>query len=226
METVEEFRERAKKTVGDFEVIDPPDKTFSLAVQMCEVFEVPAHCCSKLRPPGVTNFGFVLIGHPGIETQHPIWVAGHETWHVLQRRFESRIMRFQASTLQKLKPEAIEARRDIENDVPGRRLRALLGKTYDAPLASHQTIVNEVFADVFANVWCDVEFWMAVQSAVHHSDVGFIDLAIEQLRDLKIPPYRDWYLTKQEFMPELVEIAIEWLGVSARLSTPEGHTNG
>lgn len=204
---VEQFRAQCESTKRDFEVVVPPSLPYHLAEQLCRIFDVRMYCCSNFCEVGVTDFNCVFIAVPEHSMQHPLWVAGHEVWHMMQHRFPDVVQTFQSTAMSNILPEAIQRRKDIEDDKIGDFLRELATgvKFYSSP-SSDEKIINEIFSDVFGNMWCDQRFWRGLSGYHGPAVEALLHQTISFLEAERPASYREWYIEKDAALATFVPI--------------------
>lgn len=190
-------------------LIEPPNDSYRIAVDLCKIFNVSMHCCIDLGDVGVTDFDAVFVGTPENQSQHPIWIAGHEVWHMLQRRHIILIGDFESVEMSNILPDAINNRRNIQDNVVGQYFHQLLGKKLTSKVTPENEIIKEIFSDVFGNVWCDKEFWHGIRGAHGGIFDDTIDGAIVFLNNNSPLFYREWYKDRHTFTKKLIPLTIE-----------------
>jgi len=211
IDDLEKFRSGLDTKHQGFEAVDPPNANYRIATELCSLFGFRLYCCRHLPYIGVTDFQNIFIRVPEHGTQHPLWVAGHEIWHLLQRHFGEVVYPFQASAIASLTPDAIERRRFIEDDGARRALHALMGNPVEEPESSEETVIDEVFADVYANMWCDRIFWIEIRDRARLHSSCAIEGVLEFLCSEKLTSYRQWHGSPATVSDQLVTVTVDWL---------------
>jgi hypothetical protein len=211
IDDVEKFRASLDEKHQEFEVVDPPNVSYQIARELCFLLGLRLYCCDRLVYIGVTDFRCIFVRVPEDDTQHPLWVAGHETWHMLQHYFGEVVYPFQEGSIALLVPDAIRQRRFIQDDGALRAMRALTGQAVEEPESPHKTVVDEVFADVYANAWCDRDFWVEVRDKAGLHSSYAIESMLAFLLDEKIASYRQWHASPSNVRDRLAAITVAWL---------------
>ena len=190
-------------------LIKPPNDSYDIAVELCRIFKVSMHCCTHLGDVGVTDFNAVFVGVPEDQSQHPIWVAGHEVWHMLQRRHLILINEFESAEMENILPDAIDQRRFIQDDGAKNFFDQRRGIPTNLNPSPDSKIIKEIFSDVFGNMWGEKEFWHGIRGAHGGIFDDSIDRAIVFLNNHAPILYRPWYKEWHEFIKKLIPLTIK-----------------
>lgn len=174
-----------------------PTIEYAYAWQLAKKFGFELHCVTRENNGvGICNgkAGFLSEIPESCSDYRPIWVAGHEMWHLLQMTYPEYCDEAGRQIKQYLKSCAYESRRAIEDDDIGRKIEEIFGSTASLKKepASPEVVWNEVFADASGNMWIDHDFWNSLaERGVGDSRLLFGEVG-DYLEGKNLKPYRDW----------------------------------
>lgn len=192
---VERFNGTPEHKMKPFVALDSsPTFEYALTRLLGQAFGYQLHCVTRAENGvGVTDgcAGFLSELPEDDSNYRPLWVAGHEMCHMLQMNKPSQWNEALEKMKKFLVDDAYEWRRKIEDNDVGATFARITGRPFTQEKALEETVWNEVLADVYGNMWIDVEFWQMLLERGGDGNGVLFNIVIDYLQKIKHKYFRN-----------------------------------